>query len=209
MENGFMNLFKKRMLKASIVGGLMALLMLLSPILMKQSNVELLPWYLIPVIVVLGFFYGTGWYFAWNLVKRAWRKMLRVNREASIWQALTGHGFLIGLLYGMICLTGGCFLAPFVGNYFMIYDYFLARNEQPPVSLKHKFDSDLEYDSWAETVAAIKGAVGYSDAVNGSDPKTRAENEEAIKEIEAGRSGTITTTVTENGEKVKKKTTFY
>jgi len=209
MINIFMEEFKKRLTKGLIVGGIMVLLMVLSPILMGQSAFASLPWYLVPVVLIITVLYGTGWYFAFNLIKRAWRKFLRVNRDASIWQALTGHGIWLGLLYSMLCFVGGCFLAFVVGNYFMLRDFLLAKQGKPPISVKYKFDSDLEYDAWARDLSAIRDAVTYSDAANGADAKQRFENEINLQNIENGYVGTVTTDIKDGDKHIKKETTVY
>jgi len=209
MTNVFMEEFKKRLTKGLIVGGIMVLLMVLSPILMGQSAFSSLSWYLVPVVLIISVLYGTGWYFAFNLIKRAWRKFLRVNRDASIWQALTGHGIWLGLLYSMLCFVGGCFLAFVVGNYFMLRDFLLAKQGKPPISVKYKFDSDLEYDAWARDLSAIRDAVTYSDAANGADAKQRFENEINLQNIENGYVGTVTTDIKDGDKHIKKETTVY
>lgn len=205
MKNVFMEEFKKRLTRGLIVGGVMILLMLLSPLLMGQSVFSSLPWYLVPVVLVITALYGTGWYFAFNLIKRAWRKFLRVNRDATIWQALTGHGIWLGLLYSMLCLVGGCFIAFIVGNYFMIRDFILAKQGKPPVSVKYKFDSDLEYDNWVSTV---RSAVEYSDIANNADAEQRFYNEVNLQAIENGFMGTVTTDIKDGDDTIKKKTTI-
>ena len=209
MKNLFMEEFKKRLTKGLIVGGIMVLLMVLSPVLMGESAFASLPWYLVPVVLIITVLYGTGWYFAFNLIKRAWRKFLRVNRDASIWQALTGHGIWLGLFYSMLCFLGGCFIAFFVGNYFMVRDFLLARKGKSPVSVKYKFDSDLVYSAWAKDVSAIKDAVTYSDIVNGADEKQRFENEINLQNIENGYDGTVTTDIKDGDKHIKKETTVY
>jgi len=209
MINIFMEEFKKRLTKGLIVGGIMVLLMVLSPILMGQSAFASLPWYLVPVVLIITVLYGTGWYFAFNLIKRAWRKFLRVNRDASIWQALTGHGIWLGLLYSMLCFVGGCFLAFVVGNYFMLRDFLLAKQGKPPISVKYKFDSDLEYDAWARDLSAIRDAVTYSDIANGADAKQCFENEISLQNIENGYVGTVTTDIKDGDKHIKKETTVY
>lgn len=206
MENKFMEMFKKRFVKGLIVGGAIILLMVLSSIITGESVFAQLPWYIVPVVLFVTLLYGTGWYFAFNLIKRAWRKFLRVNRDASIWQALTGHGIWSGLLYSMLCFIGGCILALFVGNYFMIMDFLLAKKGEPPISVKYKFDSDLEYDNWLDTVRA---AVDYNGTANGLSAETRMKNQEALSNIENGGMGTITTVVDEGNEKTVKETTIY
>jgi len=209
MTNVFMEEFKKRLTKGLIVGGIMVLLMVLSPILMGQSAFSSLSWYLVPVVLIISVLYGTGWYFAFNLIKRAWRKFLRVNRDASIWQALTGHGIWLGLLYSMLCFVGGCFLAFVVGNYFMLRDFLLAKQGKPPISVKYKFDSDLEYDAWARDLSAIRDAVTYSDIANGADAKQCFENEISLQNIENGYVGTVTTDIKDGDKHIKKETTVY
>lgn len=204
--NVFMEEFKKRLTKGLVVGGIMVLLMILSPVLMKQSAFSSLQWYLVPVVLILTVLYGTGWYFAFNLIKRAWRKFLRVNRDASIWQALTGHGIWLGLLYSMLCFLGGCIIAFIVGNYFMICDFMLAKQGKPPISVKYKFDSDLEYDAWARDISTIRDAVTYSDIANEVDDKQRFDNEINLQNIENGYVGTVTTDIKDGDKHIKKKT---
>lgn len=202
----FVEEFKRRLTKGLIVGGIMILLMVLSPLFMEQNVFSSLPWYLVPVVLIITVLYGTGWYFAFNLIKRVWRKFLRVNRNASIWQALTGHGILAGLLYSMLCFVGGCIIAFFVGNFFMISDFLLARKGKPPMSLKYKFDSDLEYDEWAKDFSAVKGAVVYNDIVNGAEATQRLDNQINLDNIESGYGGTVTTQIKDNNKIVDKKT---
>ncbi len=205
MKNVFMEEFKKRLVKGLMVGGIMILLMLLSPVFMEQNIFSSLPWYLIPVVLTITVLYGTGWYFAFNLIKRAWRKFLRVNRNASIWQAITGHGIWLGLLYSMLCFVGGCIIALVVGNYFMVRDFMLAKQGKPPVSVKYKFDSDLEYDNWIST---LRSAVEYSDNANNADAEQRFYNEVNLQSIENGFMGTVTTDIKEGDDTIKKKTTI-
>ena len=206
--NVFMKQFIKRLTIGLIIGVIILVLMIVYPFGNGQTAFSTLPWYLIPVVAIITLLYGTGWTFAFNLIKRAWRKLLRVNRDASIWQALTGQGLWLGLLYSMLCFVGGCFLALFVGNYFMIRDFLLAKQGQPPISVKYKFDSDLEYNTWAQDVSAIRSAVSYSDQANNADAKQRFENEINLRNMENGYMGTVTTDKNEGGETVKQKTTF-
>ena len=203
MKNVFMEDFKKRLIKGLLVGGVIVLLMLLSPTFMEPSIFSSLPWYLIPVVFLISLLYGTGWYFAFNLIKRSWRKLLRVNRNASIWQAITGHGLWLGLLYSMICFVGGCILALFVGNYFMVRDFMLAKEDKPPVSVKYKFDSDLEYDDWVTT---LRAAVEYSDYANNVDPLQHWSNEIGLDNIENGKPGIIVTDRKDGDTTVKTET---
>lgn len=201
--------FKKRLIKGLIVGGIIVLLMILSPVITGRSAFAAFPWYLVPVVLIITLLYGTGWYFAFNLIKRAWRKLLRVNRDASFAQAIAGQGIWIGLFYSMLCFTAGCFLAFIVGNYFMIRDYLLAKQGKPPISVKYKFDSDLEYDEWARSLSAIRDAVTYSDIANGADAKQRFDNEINLQNIENGYVGTVTTDIKDGDKHIKKKTTIY
>ena len=203
MYNVFMEEFKKRLTKGLVVGEIIIAFMLLYSLFAGQSVFSGMPWYLVPVVLLLTALYGTGWYFAFNLIKRTWRKFLRVNRDASIWQALTGHGIWLGLLYSMLCLIGGCFIAFIVGNFFMLRDFLLARQGKPPVSVKYKFDSDLEYDDWVSTV---RSAVEYSDIANNADAEQRFYNEVNLQAIENGYVGTVTTDVKDGDDTIKKKT---
>ncbi len=203
MTNVFMEEFKKRLIKALMVGGAFVLFMVLSPLFTDESPFANMSWALVPVVLILTVFYGTGWYFAFNLIKKAWRKFLRVNRDATIIQALTGRGLIIGFTYSIICLVVGSFLSFIVGNYFMVRDYLLAKNGQPPMSVKYKFDSDKEYDSWVSTV---RGAVEYNEIANGASDEVRAENEKALRNIENGYADTVTTY--DEDKKKEKKTTF-
>ena len=205
MGKAFMEEFKKRLTKGLIVGGMLVLLMLLSPLFMEQSIFSSLPWYLVPIVLVITLLYGTGWYFAFNLIKRAWRKFLRVNRDATIWQALTGHGIWLGLLYSMLCFVGGCMIAFIVGNYFMVRDFVLAKQGKPPVSVKYKFDSDLEYDNWISTV---RSAVEFSDVAKHADAEQRFNNEINLQAIENGYVGTVTTDIKDGDKHIKKETTI-
>ena len=205
MYNVFMEEFKKRLTKGLVVGEIIIAFMLLYSLFAGQSVFSGMPWYLVPVVLLLTALYGTGWYFAFNLIKRTWRKFLRVNRDASIWQALTGHGIWLGLLYSMLCLIGGCFIAFIVGNFFMLRDFLLARQGKPPVSVKYKFDSDLEYDDWVSTV---RSAVEYSDIANNADAEQRFYNEVNLQAIENGYVGTVTTDVKDGDDTIKKKTTI-
>lgn len=209
MTNVFMEEFKKRLIKGLIVGGIMVLLMVLSPVLTGRSAFASIPWYLIPVVLIITVLYGTGWYFAFDLIKRAWRKLLRVNRDASISQALTGRGIWIGLFYSLVCFTGGCFLAFIVGNYFMVRDFLLAKQGKPPVSVKFKFDSDMEYDAWARDISVIRAAVDFNQKESGADYKRRAENEKNIEKIENGQIGTVTTEIKDGNKHIEKETTIY
>ena len=205
MHNVFMEEFKKNLTKGLIVGEIIIAFMLLYSLFAGQSIFAGMPWYLVPILLTLTALYGTGWYFAFNLIKRAWRKFLRVNRNASIWQALTGHGIWLGLLYSMLCLVGGCFIAFIVGNFFMICDFILAKQGKPPISEKYKFDSDLEYDDWISTV---RSAVEYSDTANNADAEQRFYNEVNLQAIENGYVGTVTTDVKDGDGTIKKKTTI-
>lgn len=209
MTNIFMEEFKKRLFKGLIVGGIIVLFMILSPFITGRSAFAAFPWYLVPVVLIITVLYGTGWYFAFNLIKRAWRKLLRVNRDASFAQAITGQGIWIGLFYSMLCFTGGCFLAFIVGNYFMVRDYLLAKQGKPPISVKYKFDSDLEYDEWARSLSVIRDAVTYNDIANEADYKQRFENETNLQNIENGYIGTVTTDIKDGSKHIKKKTTIY
>ncbi len=208
MNNNFMKEFVKRLTKGLLVGGAIVLFMLLSPLWMGQSAFSELPWYLVPVVILITLLYGTGWYFAFNLIKRTWRKVLRVGRGASLIQALTGRGLFLGIVYSIFCFVGGCLLAFIVGNYFMLRDYLLAKQGKPPVSMKYKFDSDLEYDTWAQDIAAIKAGVIYNDMANDASTERRMENAMNLDNIERGYVGTVTTTVKENGEEKTRKTTI-
>ncbi|MBQ7986250.1 MAG: hypothetical protein IJ304_03170 [Clostridia bacterium] len=205
MKNFFMENFKKRLTKALLVGGAIALIMVLSPLFMEPHLFSSIPWFLVPVVLVVAVLYGTGWYFAFNLIKRVFRKFLRVNRDASIWQAITGRGLILGFFYSMICLTLGCFISFIVGNYFMIRDFMLAKQDRPPVSLKYKFDNDLEYDNWLST---LRAAVTYSDIANNVDPITRLSNEAALDNIENGDPGVIITERKEGGKTITTETTI-
>ncbi len=188
--NVFMEQFKKRLFKALLVGLVFILFMVISPVLTGESAFSQLPWYIVPVVLLVTVLYGTGWYFAFNLIKRTWRKFLRVNRDATIWQALTGQGFIMGFAYSLLCFALGCVLALFVGNAFMIVDFIRAKNGQAPVSMKFKFDSDMEYDDWTKT---LRQAVEYSDAANSASAEQKLSNELNLQNIENGLSGTVVT----------------
>lgn len=183
MKNEFMEKFKKRMWKALLVGGLLVLFMVTTPLWSSTNPFASIPIALIPVVLLVTVLYGTGWYFAFNLIKRSWRKFLRANHDATIWQAITGKGWLPGILYGMICFIGGCIIAFFVGNYFMIRDYLLAKKGLPPISVKYKFDSDLEYDECVREFNALCDAVHYNEAEHNADSQTRAANEKRLQEL--------------------------
>ena len=193
---------QKRLFKALIVGAVFVAFMLISPLLTGVNPFAQIPWYLVPVVLVITVFYGTGWYFAFNLVKRMWRKFLRVNRDASIVAAITGRGIIVGFAYSLLCLTIGCFISFIVDNWFMIYDYILARQGKPPVSVKYKFDSDLEYDTWVD---AVRLGVAISESENGVTEEEHYKNESALDDIANGNSGTI---ITHDEEGNTKKTTF-
>ena len=195
-KNVFMEEFKKRLLKALLVGAAFVAFMLVSPVLTGESAFSQLPWYFVPVVLLVTVLYGTGWYFAFNLIKRAWRKFLRVNRDASIWQALTGKGLILGFAYSLLCFVFGCVIAFFVGNAFMIIDFIRAKGGEAPVSMKYKFDSDIEYDDWTK---ALRDAVEFSDAESGASAEQRLRNELNLQNIEKGLSGTV---VTKNNEDV-------
>ncbi len=183
MQNKFMEKFKKRLIKALGVGGLMVLFMITTPLWSSVNPFESLPTILIPIVLLLTILYGTGWYFAFNLIKRSFRKFLRASSDATIWQAITGKGLVLGIVYGMICLVVGCILAVFVGNYFMVRDYLLAKEGQPPISVKYKFDSDLEYDECICEFNTLCNAVHYNEAANNVDAQTRAKNAEILQSL--------------------------
>ncbi len=209
MTNIYMDNFKKRLIKGLLLGVAMVVFIIIYSVVGSQNPFSELPWYLVPVVLVLTVLYGTGWYFAFNLIKRAWRKFLRVNRDATIWQALTGHGIWMGLLYSMLCFIGGCFLAFIVGNFFMVKDYLLAKRGQPPVSMKYKFDSDLEYNNWADSLEVMKQAVRYNDVENNTSAEHRMKNEFNMQNIEDGRAGHINVTVKDGNKRIDKKIDIY
>ncbi len=189
--NTFTKDFTKRLIRGLIIGfGILALTIVLPALSGGTSPYVNLPWYLVPVVVIVTLLYGTGWYFAFALIKRAWRKLLRVNKNASIWQAINGRGLVLGIFYGLLCFTAGCLLAFIVGNFFMISDFVLACKGKPPISVKYKFDSDKEYDSWVSTFSA---AVRYNDTENIASDKRKFYNEANLKLIENGQSGVVVT----------------
>ncbi len=207
--NVFMERFIKRLTKGLLVGAAFVLLVLVSPLIMHENPLAAIPWYLVPVVLIVTVLYGTGWYFGFAMLKRVLRKFLRINRDASIMQAIAGRGFIMGLIMGLICLTAGCFLTFIIGNVFMIMDFIRAKQGKPAVSEKYKFDSDLEYDSWAEDIAIVRTAVEYNEVINGADASIHMENERNLDKIEKGNRGTVTTLVDENGKKKIRKTDIY
>lgn len=207
--NVFMERFIKRLTKGLLVGAAFVLLVLISPLIMSENPLSAFPWYLVPVVLIVTVLYGTGWYFGFALIKRFFRKFLRINRDASIMQALLGRGLIMGFAMGLLCLTIGCFITFFVGNIFMVMDFIKAKQGHPAVSEKFKFDSDLEYDSWAEEIATVRNVVKYNEAVYGADESVQMENKKNLEEIEKGNFGTVTTVVNENGNKKVNKTDIY
>lgn len=209
MKNIYMERFVKRLTKGLLVGATFVLLVLISPLIMKENPFSALPWYLVPVVLIVTVLYGTGWYFGFALIKRFFRKALRINRNASIAQAIAGKGLILGIITGMFCFVIGCVISFVVGNYFMIADYLAAKKGKPAVSEKFKFDSDKDYDEWAEDFAALKRTVEFNEIKNKASAEVRAENAYNLDKIERGEIGKVTTLTEENGEKKVQETTVY
>jgi len=195
LANVYMEEFKKRLTKGLIGGGLLALFMVLSPIIMGESVFASVPWYLVPVLLIVTVLYGTGWAFAYNLLKRCLRIFVRTTEDATIWQMFASNGFLMGFVYALVFLIIGCFVSFILGNIFMVIDFLRAKQGKAPVSVKYTFDGDKNIDRSERIKSVIENASGYNDAASGASYERREENQRNLEKIRNGESGTLHATV--------------